>query len=67
MLQTLRGVLKPDGTITMLEHIHFPAPTPVLITVLHEEADITAMSEQSLAKDWLNETEEEAWLHLQQA
>lgn len=67
MQQTLRGILSPDGTLTILENIHFPTPTPVLITVLQEEADITAMSEQVLAKDWLNETEEEAWLHLQQA
>jgi hypothetical protein len=67
MLQTLHGILTPDGKITLLENIHFPAPMPVLITVLHEETNIAAMSEQSLAQEWLNNKEEEAWLHLQQA
>lgn len=67
MLQTINGILKPDGSIYLLENITISHSVRVLITVLNDEPDIAFMSEQALAQDWLNDKEEEAWLHLQQA
>ncbi|MFY7999913.1 MAG: hypothetical protein ACOVSW_15050 [Candidatus Kapaibacteriota bacterium] len=34
--------------------------------ILDEEPDIAVLSEQALAKDWLNNAEDEAWSGLQQ-
>lgn len=67
MLQTVQGVLNPDGNILLLEEVITSHPVRVLVTVLDDEPSLAMMSEQSLAQDWLNEEEEEAWLHLQAA
>jgi hypothetical protein len=65
MLQTVQGVLNPDGNILLLEKVITSHPVRVLVTVLDDEPNLAVMSEQSLAQDWLNDAEEEAWLHLQ--
>lgn len=67
MLQTVQGVLNPDGNILLLEKVITSHPVRVLVTVLDDEPNLAVMSEQSLAQDWLNDVEEEAWLHLQAA
>lgn len=66
MLQTLHGILQPDGYLQMIEPFVHTKPVPVLIAILETEHTITKMSEQSLPTDWLREEEEEAWSHLQQ-
>lgn len=71
MIQTFEGVVDQKGRLRFLETVKLPPMRRVLITVLDEEADISArdsamLSEASLAVDWLTPEEDVAWSHLNQ-
>ena len=68
MLTTLEAVLQPNGSLKFLEPVHLDKPQRVLVTFT-SPADETvsglALSEASLAIDWLRDEEDAAWAHLQ--
>jgi hypothetical protein len=66
MLHTVEAVIDMQGHVQWLEDVHLHRPQRVLITLLDPDTDETlALSEPALAREWLNETEEAAWAHLQ--
>jgi hypothetical protein len=68
MLTTVEAVLQPSGTLKFLEPVHLDKPQHVLVTFTHsgdEALSGLALSETSLATDWLNDEEDTAWAHLQ--
>lgn len=73
MLPTYEAVLQPDGQLQFLDHPTPAAKAPrhVLVTFTDEAAPAdnalsgAALSEPTLAQDWLREEEEAAWAHLQ--
>ena len=62
------AVVEPDGRIRLSTSIHLEKGLKVLVAVPRNEKDTAvsgiALSEPSLADDWLNADEEEAWAHL---
>jgi hypothetical protein len=68
MIQTLEAIIDENGNIQLTEPVRIKGVHRALVTVLEEppvETNETALlSEQSLAKDWLNPDEDEAWSHL---
>ncbi len=68
MLTTVEAVLQPDGRLKLLEPVHLDKPQHVLVTFLgssDEAVSGLALSEATLATDWLRNEEDEAWAHLQ--
>ena len=68
MLTTVEAVLQPDGRLKLLEPVHLDKPQHVLVTFIgssDEAVSGLALSEASLATDWLRSEEEDAWAHLQ--
>jgi hypothetical protein len=63
------AVVEPDGRIRLSTSVHREKGLKVLVAVPRREMDSAlsgiALSEPSLADDWLNPEEEEAWAHLQ--
>ena len=63
------AVVEPDGRIRLNTSIHLENGLKVLVAVPRSEKDSAlsgiALSEPSLADDWINPEEEEAWAHLQ--
>ena len=63
------AVVEPDGRIRLNTSVHLEKGLKVLVAVPRSEKDSAlsgiALSEPSLADDWLNPEEEEAWAHLQ--
>jgi hypothetical protein len=63
------AVVETDGRIRLSRAIHLEKGLKVLVAVPRIEEDSAlsgiALSEPSLADDWLNPEEEEAWAHLQ--
>jgi len=63
------AVVEPDGRIRLSASVHLEKGLKVLVAVPPSEEDAAlsgiALSEPSLADDWLNPDEEEAWAHLQ--
>lgn len=63
------AVVEPDGRLRLSSAVHLEKGLKVLVTVPRSEKDSAlsgiALSEPSLADDWLNPEEEEAWAYLQ--
>jgi hypothetical protein len=63
------AVVEPDGRLRLSSSVHLEKGLKVLVAVPRSEKDSAlsgiALSEPSLADDWLNPEEEEAWAHLQ--
>jgi hypothetical protein len=63
------AVVEPDGRLRLSSAVHLEKGLKVLVAVPRSEKDSAlsgiALSEPSLADDWLNPEEEEAWTHLQ--
>jgi len=62
------AVVEPDGRIRLSTSVHLEKGLKVLVAVPRNEKDSAisgiALSEPSLADDWLNPEEEVAWAHL---
>lgn len=68
MLTTLEAVLNPDGELRFLEPVRLAGTQRVLVTFtepVDEALDGAALSQKSLAADWLRDEEDAAWAHLQ--
>lgn len=63
MLTTVEAVLQPSGTLKFLEPVHLDKPQKVLVTFTSPADE--ALSEATLAIDWLCDEEDAAWAHLQ--
>jgi hypothetical protein len=63
------AVVEPDGRIRLSTSVYLEKGLKVLVAVPRNEKDSAlsgiALSEPSLADDWLNPEEEAAWAHLQ--
>lgn len=63
------AVVEPDGRIRLSTSVHREKGLKVLVAVPRRVKDSAlsgiALSEPSLADDWLNPEEEQAWAHLQ--
>ena len=71
MLQTIEAMVDENGRLRILEPVNLPKSRRVIIMILNEEPaedtfNLTLLSEQSLAKDWLRPEEEDAWSRLAQ-
>ena len=71
MLHTYEAQTDEQGNLLVPEGLKLPEGCRVLITVLDEPArqpmnDEALLSEQSLAEDWDNPEEDEAWSSLNQ-
>ena len=68
MLATHEAILNPDGALRFLEPVRLASAQRVLVTFtepVDESVDGAALSQPSLAVDWLREEEDIAWAHLQ--
>ena len=68
MLTTLEAVLHADGALRFLEPVRLAGAQRVLVTFTEaadEAVDGAALSQHSLAADWLRHEEDAAWAHLQ--
>lgn len=68
MWRTIRAIIKPDGTVKLLEPIEVSEERQALVTILENEDDARFtlfLSEASLGYDWARPEEDEAWSHLQ--
>ena len=68
MLHTVEALLNADGALRFMEPIHLTGVQHVLVTFTQPVDDVlsgAALSERSLAADWLREEEDLAWAHLQ--
>ena len=68
MLTTVEAVLQADGALRFLEPVQLTGAQRVLVTFTQSCDDAlsgAALSEHSLATDWLREEEDAAWAHLQ--
>ncbi len=72
MPRTVEAVVDENGQIRLLESLPLRARQRVLVTVLEEKADeepraseTALLSEETLARDWNRNEEDEAWSHLQ--
>ena len=68
MLATHEAILNPDGALRFLEPVRLASAQRVLVTFtepVDEAVDGAALSQPSLAVDWLREEEDAAWAHLQ--
>jgi len=71
MFQTFEAITDEQGNIRLKEPIRIPAGWRILVTILDKEPDVqiaetSLLSEASLAEDWNNHEEDEAWAYLQQ-
>ena len=72
MIRVIEAVIDQDGQLRLLEPVTLPTMRRVLVTILEEQPEPSAletvlMSEASLALDWSNPEEDAAWSHLAQA
>lgn len=70
MLRTIEAIIDEEGRVHLLEEVKVPSPRRVLVTILDEIENFSALetaqlSEESLAADWCRLEEDEAWTHLQ--
>jgi hypothetical protein len=70
MIQTVEAVIDDSGKVKVLNGLRLPSGHRALVTVLDEMSDttvseVTLLSEESLATDWLRDEEDKAWSHLQ--
>ena len=70
MLNTVEAVLHPNGALNFLEPVQLRGSQRVLVTFTEMQDEAlsgAALSQASLATDWLHEDEDAAWAHLQPA
>ena len=70
MLHTIEALLNADGALRFLEPVQLTGVQRVLVTFtqpVDEALSGAALSQRSLATDWLREEEDAAWAHLQPA
>jgi hypothetical protein len=67
MMQSIEAIIEPDGSVLLGEIIKLKKSHRAIVTILEETAteEISLLSEQALAEDWLRTEEDEAWAHLQ--
>ena len=68
MIQTLEAIVSETGSVRLLSEISLKQSRWALVMILEEEPKVSEtelLSELSLAKDWLRDEENDAWLHLQ--
>ena len=68
MIQTLEAIVSETGSVRLLSEISLKQSRRALVMILEEEPKVSEtelLSELSLAKDWLRDEENDAWLHLQ--
>lgn len=68
MLNTVEAVLQANGALNFLEPVHITGAQRVLVTFTQPQDEAlsgAALSQASLAADWLNDDEDAAWAHLQ--
>ena len=68
MLRTIRAIVRPDGSVRLLESIELAEERQALVTILENEDDSIVtmlLSESALGNDWARPEEDEAWSHLQ--
>ena len=68
MFTTVEALLEPSGTLKFLQPVHLDKPQHVLVTFTDSNDEAVsglALSEATLATDWLRNEEAEAWAHLQ--
>ena len=73
MPKTIEAVVDEHGHIRLLEPLTLHASQRVLITVLEDEpgadtrdvSETALLSEETLAENWNQKEEDEAWKHLQ--
>ena len=71
MLQTIKGIIDPDGKLRLVDPVKFSKSRRVLITILDEEPEdeahyLALLSEPALAREWDLPQEDDAWSHLAQ-
>jgi len=68
MKQTVEAVIDEQGHVRLIEQVHIKGLHRALVTVLDEApeqiSETAQLAEKSLAEDWLNEEEDQAWAHL---
>ena len=67
MVQSFEAVIEPDGSVQIDHVIRLEKSHRAIVTILDEPAieEVTTLSENALAEDWLRPEEDEAWAHLQ--
>ncbi len=67
MIQSIEAIIERDGSIHLGEIIKLEKPHRAIVTILEEASveEVSLLSEQALAEDWLKPEEDEAWAHLQ--
>lgn len=70
MIHTVEAIIDDSGMVKVLNDLRLPRGRRAIVTVLDEKpvaavSEITLLSEESLAVDWLRDEEDEAWSHLQ--
>jgi len=69
MKQTVDAIIDENGHVRLVEPVRIKGVHRALVTVLDEPPEqideVTQLTEKSLAEDWLNAEEDEAWAHLQ--
>ena len=70
MLRTVEAVIDEHGNVRLLEALQLPAARKALVTILEDDpetkiSEAALLSEQTLARDWDQPEEEEAWSPLQ--
>lgn len=67
MLRTIKVLLKPDGSVQLLEPVQLGTPRQALLTILEDgDEEALLLSEAVLSEDWLRPEEDAAWAFLQQ-
>ncbi len=68
MKQTIEAIIDSHGHVRLTEPVKLAGVSRALVTVLDELPrgfdETTQLAEKSLAEDWLNPEEDEAWSHL---
>jgi len=69
MKQTVEATIDEQGHVRLIEPVKVKGTHRALVTILDEPPaeldETTQLTEKSLAEDWLNPEEDEAWSHLQ--
>ena len=69
MKQTVEAIIDEQGHVRLIEQVHIKGLRRALVTVLDEApeqiSETAQLAEKSLARDWMNPEENEAWAHLE--
>ncbi len=66
MIRTVEATIDDHGSVHLLESVHLNGKYRALVTILDEEpagavSETVLLSEASLAEDWNQSEEDEAW------